>query len=103
MTFLIDGQKVRLSPKERDVFAALFNAKGAKLPIPALIDALYGDDEDGGPETAGHCISCVLGRLKRKLAATRFRLANQRSTRSRASADTYVNGYHLERLPAANG
>ncbi len=52
------GAIVRLRPIMFRVVAAL--AGGAALSMPELIDVVYGDDPDGGPETAAKCIEVII-------------------------------------------
>lgn len=72
MSLLIDGHRVHFDPQELQIFAALFNARGRALTLYHLIQLLYDDREDGGPEIATAIIQARTGTIRRKLKRTRF-------------------------------
>lgn len=71
--FLIDGVSVRFEPLERDIFAALFNARGGIVPVGRLIQMAWPDAELQ-PINAYSSISVRLSILRTKLRRTRFRI-----------------------------
>lgn len=86
---MIDGVEVIFGPAEITVFAELFNARGRRVTKAELVDAMYGHRADGGANNTDRMIYSEMNHLRRKLAATRFRIVNNHSL-----------GYRLERLPA---
>ena len=61
---LVDAQ---LSPQEQRIVAALVSAYPRRLSIGSLMDAVYFDDPQGGPECARESVSMTLSRLRAKL------------------------------------
>lgn len=82
-TFLMDGKRVSLTPKEIDVFSLLFNARGGFVTKQTLIAEVY--SHANWPDDLIR--QCIL-RLREKLQPTDFRIANQ-----------HGRGYWLSRLP----
>lgn len=69
-----------LSPHEQKIYEALRNAHGEIVPKSALIDAMYGDREDGGPDSAETVMRICVSSLRRKLgtpiqSCTGYRIA----------------------------
>lgn len=58
---------VQLRPTERAIFQALAMRIGQWVPSAELLDALYGEDAEGGPETAACILSQYISRLRQKL------------------------------------
>ncbi len=56
--------RVRLTPQQGRIFAALTSARGCLVRRPALLLALVGDDPDGGPEGAARQLAVVVCRLR---------------------------------------
>ncbi|NMG39826.1 hypothetical protein GRZ55_11280 [Chelativorans sp. ZYF759] len=56
-----------LSPQERRVVVALAGIYPRSVERRALIDTLYFDDPNGGPECANNVLGMVLARLRKKL------------------------------------
>lgn len=65
-------QKFSLSSHEATLMAGL--AKGQIVSTDSFIDALYGDDEDGGPLCARRVVHVKICHLRKKLANTPFRI-----------------------------
>lgn len=83
----IDGQRVAFGPQMRDLFAALFNARGGIITRRELENVLYGNRLDGGPD-APNAVDQQITILREKLAKTDFRIINYHS-----------RGWALTRLP----
>lgn len=63
-------EQVRMSPMARRVGEALARRFGRYVPPAELIDTLYADDPDGGPETARVAVAHHVRRLTRALIDT---------------------------------
>jgi DNA-binding response OmpR family regulator len=61
---------VHLSPLERKIAGALARRFGRWWSPNDLVDAVYADDVDGGPETARTAIAVHIATLRRRLART---------------------------------
>jgi DNA-binding response OmpR family regulator len=75
MKFLIDGQRVHMSPRERDVFAVLYNNRGF-VSMSKIIDKVYRDDQSGGSIYSDEIVRACVRKLRFKLGGTRFRIRN---------------------------
>jgi hypothetical protein len=64
------GRALMLSPHERVLFDRMGRSLGQWLPPATLIDALYADDPDGGPDKAPMALAAVVYGLRRKLRST---------------------------------
>lgn len=64
MTFRVRG--VNLWPQELYILSALYRWDGL-VTNSRLIDVLYGDDPDGGPETADVVVKVVVSRIRKKI------------------------------------
>lgn len=62
-----NGKRVTLPPKAGAALARLFAARGGYVPTKDMINAVYGDCEDGGPLTADNCIRVTMHRSRRLL------------------------------------
>ncbi len=58
---------IPMQPQHRSVAAALASAYPRRLPMGALIDALYANDPNGGPEQASNVIIVRVSQLRKKL------------------------------------
>lgn len=63
--FLVDGQRVELTTKERRLFVELYNARGKLVSYRALTHFVTGQR---------HELSQLVNRLRPKLRTTRFRI-----------------------------
>lgn len=73
--FLIDGVVVQFRPIERNLFAALFNARGGLVTTEEMIAAGW-TDPDLTPLWAMNNLAAQICYLRRKLLRTRFRIEN---------------------------
>lgn len=55
------------SPQERRILFFLAKRFGSRVPTTSLIDYLYADDQNGGPENAERVLRVVNCRLRKKL------------------------------------
>lgn len=62
------AEMVTFSPTERVVFDMLASNPGRIVPAQKIVDAVYGNLEDGGALTAFHTITIMVVRLRKKLA-----------------------------------
>lgn len=60
--------QLHLPKLKRRILTRLIRAQGGIVPTEAVIDAMYGDFEDGGPESARTCLENHVSRLRGKLA-----------------------------------
>jgi len=70
--FASDLSREGLSPRERTVLERLVEAGGAPVTRAKLVDAVYGDDPDGGPLFANANIAVYIYRLNQKLPPRGF-------------------------------
>ena len=61
-------------PQPAKIFIMLQCAGGAPVSVPALIEGIWGDDEDGGPLAAMDIIKTQICRIRKRLAGSRFRI-----------------------------
>jgi DNA-binding response OmpR family regulator len=61
------GEGLRLSSYERRLFDRLVKSFGRWVRSPALIEAIYGDDPDGGPDNATMAVAGIMKGLRSKL------------------------------------
>lgn len=57
-----------LDPQERMILAALVRAYPRYLTKPALVDAFYADDPDGGPLDVGNVLSVRISSIRKIIA-----------------------------------
>lgn len=71
--FTANGAAVRFTPKESDIFGAIWRARnrGGVDGLSRLRDLAYANDIDGGSECAS-TVSVVLGRIREKLRPTGY-------------------------------
>lgn len=86
---VIDGQRIGFAGRQRDYFAALFNARGRPLRPGELRDLIYGGEPWGGPSDEGVKVQVHL--LRKRLALTQFRITGM----------GYGRGWALRRVPAS--
>jgi DNA-binding response OmpR family regulator len=73
---------------ERIVLTRLIAARGGWVSNAQLVDAIYGDHPDGGPETAPRMVWCHTSKLNKKVKRIGWRIDTARFI-----------GYRLERQP----
>lgn len=71
---LIDGIRIEFAGRQRDYFAALFNARGRPMQITELRQIVYDPNAQGGPDDK--TIQVQIHLLRYRLAATRFRITS---------------------------
>lgn len=64
------AEKLRLSSYEQALFRRLAKSFGQWVYTETLIDTIYGDDSDGGPEAAASAVAGILKGLRKKLRAS---------------------------------
>lgn len=69
-----DIAAVPLSRRERKIIAAAERAGHIGIPTSHLVDLIYADDPDGGPEGASKVVNVQICRLNKKLAAVGRRI-----------------------------
>lgn len=67
-----DGRTVALKRTEARLLGAMVDAYGRVVRREALVDAVWGDDPDGGPMSAMNGISVLVHSLRRRLAGAGF-------------------------------
>lgn len=83
---LIDGHRISLTDQQRDIFAVLYNLRGAHILRREIEDRLWHDHSEGGPSFPAQTIYHQISKMRVKLRPTRFRIVNAR-------------GYGLKRMP----
>jgi len=68
------GAAIQLSNHERRIFNRLARSPGAWVSPAQLVDAVFSDEEDGGPERAVSSVSSAVKTLRRKLATTGLKI-----------------------------
>jgi hypothetical protein len=63
-----------LTPRERIIIDKIRHAGDYGSSAEELIDAIYRDRADGGPENASRCLWTAIDRLKKKLAPYGFQI-----------------------------
>ncbi|RJT42032.1 winged helix family transcriptional regulator [Mesorhizobium waimense] len=63
------GKTIRLTRKERALFAIFAGNFGKFLSAGEIVDVLYADDPDGGPEMAENSLSVGMRNFKEKIRA----------------------------------
>lgn len=59
---------VPMPKREREVILRLSQAQGRIVPMHQIVDFLYGDEEDGGPEDARNCAQVHITKVRRKIS-----------------------------------
>ena len=89
MTHLLDA---RMPAQHRTLIEALIKAYPRRVTLDHLVDRLYGDDIDGGPDDPKQVIRAHVVRLRKKLPKYGWTIPKNNSGRG-------VNGtYRLEAL-----
>ena len=57
-----------LSPTQRAMIAALLHGQPKPVPTAHLVDVVYGDRDDGGPDNAEHIVRVQIYQIRTKLA-----------------------------------
>jgi DNA-binding response OmpR family regulator len=66
--------RYRLTRREHQILALLNKQFGCVVPWDRLLDALYSDDEDGGPENARNVLAVCVCTLRRKMLGTGYQI-----------------------------
>lgn len=64
-----DGSMVRFSPTEAKIALCLLAAQGRQVCEDELIEFVWGDDPDGGPEDAGRMVRVFIYKVRHILRA----------------------------------
>lgn len=83
-----DADEMNLPRRERQILNLLLRAKGRSVFSVKLVDELYGDDPDGGPDNAEGCVQSHISKLRRKLRPRGWLIDSRR-----------FDGYRLVRDP----
>ncbi|PSJ60766.1 winged helix-turn-helix domain-containing protein [Pseudaminobacter soli (ex Li et al. 2025)] len=59
-----------LTRSQAEILRAIVGAKGRTVTHDHILDALYRDDPDGGPEYARTIVTVFISQLRKKLAGT---------------------------------
>lgn len=81
-----------LSARERTIAEVLVKSFGRFVPTARVMDAVYGDREDGGPLSAASAISVAVSQANKKLGRVRLRITAKQGS-----------GYRLFSLDEAAG
>lgn len=81
-----------MSATQRKIVSALAAAYPRSLDMPQLIDRVYADDIDGGPEAASNVMHIMLLRLRRSLPAYGWTIPKNKCGRGN------VGRYRLEKV-----
>ena len=65
-----DDLNLRLSPQERKVLSRLIQARGGRVDMPQLVEAVYGHQPDGGPDRAHAIVKVRVSTLRSALDGT---------------------------------
>lgn len=85
--FASEVENVRLPRVEYDVILRLRQAAGAIVTNAQLVDFVYGDRPDGGPEAAEKCIQSHVCKARKRISAVGWTVTAER-----------FRGYRLERI-----
>jgi DNA-binding response OmpR family regulator len=58
---------VRLSQLQRSVLLRLMDARGALVSNDQIVDSVYRDRSDGGPDSARNCVQSSITRIRKKI------------------------------------
>lgn len=70
--------QIRMPNLERRVLVRLIKARGAMVTREQMVDALYGDRHDGGPDLAEFTLQSHVSKLKKKLAGSAWTIQSRR-------------------------
>jgi len=87
MAGVLDGLR---RPQHRVIAEALIKAYPRPLSRDRLIELLYGDDPDGGPEGAGNIVTVRIAHLRKELAPMGW------TVNCNGRGRGYVGSYRLE-------
>lgn len=74
----VDGKRLAFPDRPGAALARLFSAKGHFVSREDMIEAVYSDDEDGGPLCADECIKVTICRVRKLLAKLNVRIVGWR-------------------------
>lgn len=83
-----DAYEMNLPRRERQILEVLVRSTGRPTFMSKIIDELYADDPDGGPENAEGCAQTHISKLRRKLRPHGWLIDSRR-----------FDGYRLVRDP----
>jgi DNA-binding response OmpR family regulator len=83
-----DAHELGLPRRERQVLELLVRSTGRPTFMSKIVEELYGDDPDGGPENAEGCAQTHISKLRRKLRPHGWLIDSRR-----------FDGYRLVRDP----
>jgi DNA-binding response OmpR family regulator len=69
---------IRMPNLERRALVRLIKARGAMVTREQMVDALYGDHSDGGPDLAEFTLQSHVSKLKKKLAGSAWAIQSRR-------------------------
>lgn len=69
---------LQLPASERAVLSRLIEARGAWVSMENMIDTLYGDRADGGPDRANKTVQCHISKLRKRMSDTPWKVTNER-------------------------
>lgn len=69
----------RLRPMDRKIVCALIAAYPVSISMPQLVDRVYADDIDGGPEWASSSVAARLVYVRREVIRHGWRIPSQLS------------------------
>lgn len=67
----------KLSPSEATILDVLASRSGRYVSFDAILDALYGDDPSGGPDSGPLIIRVMIHKLRRKIKGVNIMICNQ--------------------------
>lgn len=82
--------RLRLSPKETTLLTTISRRPGRVTLRREILHALYGDDPDGGPDSASNCVTRFAMNINKRLAGEGYRIRT-----------VWGQGYTLEQLSEA--
>jgi DNA-binding response OmpR family regulator len=88
-TYAPEIEAVRMPRRQADVILRLRQAAGGVVTNAQLIDFVYGDQPDGGPESASFCIQSYICKARPKIQAVGWTVTVERHI-----------GYRLVRVAA---
>lgn len=83
-----NGMRVHMAPGPGGMATALIAARGNLVSPKSLLDGMWAEQEDGGPETAPEVLRQWVNRAREPLAALGLGIVSE-----------YGRGYRIEELP----